>query len=182
MMLIADKAAKVLRRGGVIAYPTEGVFGLGCLPHNLAAVQRLLNIKQRESSKVLILIAASAAQFDGWVELPDSVALPEPLPLNPITWIAPAGRQVDPLIRGNNDGVAIRITTHPVARSICERLDSPIVSTSANLSGRSVARNQNSLRRQFEGLVDYVVPGPCGPSDGPSEIRNLIDGRVIRQG
>jgi L-threonylcarbamoyladenylate synthase len=182
MMLIADKAAKVLRRGGVIAYPTEGVFGLGCLPEDLAAVLRLLNIKQREPSKGLILIAASAAQFKDWVELPDSVALPEPSPLNPITWIAPAAQNVDPLIRGNNDGVAIRITTHPVARAICERVDSPIVSTSANLSGRSVARSQTSLRRQFDGLVDYVVPGPCGPSDGPSEIRDLIDGSVIRQG
>jgi L-threonylcarbamoyladenylate synthase len=181
-MLTADRAAEVLRRGGIIAYPTESVFGLGCLPQDLAAVQRLLNIKQREPSKGLILIAANAAQFEDWVELPDSVTLPEALPQSPITWLAPAGRNVDPLIRGNNAGVAVRITTHPVARTICELVDSPIVSTSANLSGRSVARNQISLRRQFNGLVDYVVPGPCGPSEGPSEIRDLIDGRVIRQG
>lgn len=180
-MRIADRAAETLRRGGVIAYPTEGVFGLGCLPDDLAAVRRLLHIKQRDPSKGLILIAANAAQFEDWIDLPDCVSLPDPLPDNPITWIAPAGRKVDPLIRGDHDSVAIRITTHRVARLICEAADSPIVSTSANLSGRPVARNQANLRRQFGSLVDYVVPGPCGPADSPSEIRDLMDGKVFRQ-
>jgi len=182
MMLTADKAARVLRRGGVIAYPTEGVFGLGCLPQDIKAVQRLLEIKQRDPAKGLILIAANAAQFAGWIELPDATPLPLPLPRKPITWIAPAAQNIDPLIRGDNDTVAVRITTHPVAQSICKLLNSPIISTSANLSGQPVAQNQTSLRRQFDGLVDYVVPGPCGPSDRPSEIRDLINGKVIRQG
>jgi len=180
MMVIADKAAQILKSGGVIAYPTEGVFGLGCLPSNDAAVQRLLAIKQRAPSKGLILLAASASQFDGWISLPASISLPAPDPDNPITWIAPAGEKVTYLIHGDNAGVAVRITTNPVALAICKATGSPIVSTSANLSGQAVAGDQFILHRQFGSLVDYVVPGPCGPSAGPSEIRDLLSGDVLR--
>jgi len=176
--MIADKAAEILHSGGVIAYPTEGVFGLGCLPSDSHAVQRLLAIKQRDPSKGLILIAADSSQFDGWIAL--TVALPDPDTENPITWLAPAGEKAGYLIRGNNEGLAVRITTNPVARAICNAAMSPVVSTSANLSGHPVARNQFVLRRQFGHLVDYVVPGDCGPSAGPSEIRDLRSGNVLR--
>jgi len=176
----ADNAAEVLRGGGVIAYPTEGVFGLGCLPNKLAAVQRILDIKRRDPSKGLILIAASPSQLDSWIELPDSTCLPDPDPDNPITWIVSAADRVDPAVRGDNTGIAVRITTNPVAQAVCLSAQSPIVSTSANLSGQAVAEDQSSLRRQFEALVDYVVPGDCGPSSGPSEIRVLATGDVLR--
>jgi L-threonylcarbamoyladenylate synthase len=180
MMVIADKAAQILKSGGVIAYPTDGVFGLGCLPSDDEAVQRLLAIKNRAPSKGLILLAASASQFDDWISLPASISLPAPDPDNPVTWIAPAGEKANYLIHGDNAGIAVRITTNPVALAICEAAGSPVVSTSANLSGQAVARNQVMLRRQFGSLVDYVVPGPCGPSAGPSEIRDLLSGDVLR--
>ena len=180
MMVIADKAAQILKRGGVIAYPTEGVFGLGCLPSDDEAVQRLLAIKQRAPSKGLILLAANASQFDGWISLPTSISLPAPDPDKPITWITPTGEKAGYLIRGDNAGIAVRITTNPAALAICKAVDSPIVSTSANLSGRPVAPNQFILRRQFGSLVDYVVPGPCGPSAGASEIRDFLSGDVLR--
>jgi len=179
-MSIIDKAAKVLRSGGVIAYPTEGVFGLGCLPGNLDAVARLLQIKQRDASKGLILIAATASQFEEWIELPDEVTLPDPEPQLPTTWIVPAGARVASVVRGNHTGIAVRITTHPVAQAICNAVASPIVSTSANLSGRPVAPSEYALRRQFIDLVDYVVPGKCGPSSGASEIRDLLSGAILR--
>ena len=180
MTATVDKAAEVLLNGGVIAYPTEGVFGLGCLPHDANAVQKLLAIKQRDPSKGLILLAASASQFDGWIDLPTKTVLPEPLPDKPITWIAPIGEKSSDLIHGDNAGIAVRITTNPVAQAICNAVDSPIVSTSANLCGQAVAPNQFILRRQFSGLVDYIVPGACGPSAGPSEIRHLESGAVLR--
>jgi L-threonylcarbamoyladenylate synthase len=179
-VIVADKAAKILQRGGVIAYPTEGVFGLGCLPQDIDAVERLLRIKQRDPSKGLILIAASASQFEGWIDLPETVRLPDPDPKRPITWIVPAGTRVAPAVRGNNTGIAVRITTNPIARSICDAVASPIVSTSANLSGRPVAANQYTLRREFGDRVDYVVPGCCGPSSGASEIRDLQSGAILR--
>ncbi len=176
----AENAAEILRSGGIIAYPTEGVFGLGCLPDELTAVQRILDIKQRDPSKGLILIAANRSQLNDWIDLPDSACLPDPDPEDPVTWIVPAAGRVTPAVRGDNSGIAVRITTNPVAKAICLSASSPIVSTSANLSGQAVAEDQSSLRRQFEALVDYVVPGDCGPSSGPSEIRILATGGVLR--
>ena len=179
-MTITDKAAAVLLDGGVIAYPTEGVFGLGCLPDRPKAVERLLAIKQRDPSKGLILIAANAGQLAGWIRLPEGVEFPTLDTTRPTTWIVPTGDRVNTLVRGDNVGVAVRITSNPVAAAICIAVESPIVSTSANLSGQPVAEDQLSLRRQFRTLVDYVVPGDCGPASGPSEIRHLLTGAVIR--
>jgi len=176
----AERAAEVLRGGGVIAYPTEGVFGLGCLPDETAAVQRVLAIKRRDSSKGLILIAANAALLDDWIDLPDNSSLPDPDPDNPLTWIVPATDRVTPAVRGDNAGVAVRITTNPVSQAISLAAQSAVVSTSANLSGQAAADDQDSLRRQFGGLVDYIVPGDCGPSSGPSEIRILATGEILR--
>ncbi len=175
------RAAEVLLGGGIIAYPTEGVFGLGCLPDDLPAVVRLLRVKQRDARKGLILIAATSEQLDGWVALPEGRSIPEPDPTHPVTWIVPAGPRVDPIVRGEHSGIAVRITSNPVAAAICNAVDSPIVSTSANLSGKPVARNRIVLRRQFAQRVDYIVPGDCGPASGASEIRELSSNKVLRQ-
>jgi len=172
--------AEVLCNGGIIAYPTEGVYGLGCLPDDDAAVERVLRLKQRAAGKGLILIAAETEQLDGWIDLPAGRSLPEPDPAYPITWIAPPGPFVHSLLRGENIGIAVRLTTNLVARSLCDAVDSPLVSTSANLTGRPTARNRYVLRRQFMQRVDYVVPGDCGPVDGPSEIREFMTGKVLR--
>ena len=179
-MKALTRAADVLLRGGVIAYPTEGVFGLGCLPDDLAAVRRVLSIKQRDANKGLILIAANAAQLDGWIDLGGGDALPDPDPQCPTTWIVPPGPYVSPLLRGEHPSIAVRLTTNPVAKALCELVDAPVVSTSANLSGKPTARNKYVLRRQFAGVVDYIVPGDCGPASGPSEIRDYASGRVLR--
>jgi L-threonylcarbamoyladenylate synthase len=173
-------AADVLFRGGVIAYPTEGVFGLGCLPDDLPAVRRVIGIKRRDASKGLILVAATPAQLDGWIDLPDGEALPEPDPSQPVTWIVPPGPRTSPLLCGDHETIAVRLTTNPVAKALCEATDSPLVSTSANLSGKPTARNRFVLRRQFASVVDYIVPGDCGPASGPSEIRDYASGRVLR--
>jgi L-threonylcarbamoyladenylate synthase len=178
-MFIA-RAADTLLRGGVIAYPTEGVFGLGCLPNNARALCQLLTVKHRDPAKGLILLASDAAQLDTWIELPDGQQIPGPDPMHPITWIVPAHSSVPPIIRGNNAGLAIRITTNRTAAAICDAVRLPIVSTSANIAGQSTARNRIVLHRKFGSLVDYVVPGDCGPSSGSSEIRDLITGNTIR--
>ena len=181
-MCVTEKAAAALKSGGVIAYPTEGVFGLGCLPERLDAVTKILRIKQRDPSKGLILIAANAAQFDGWIKLPANESLPDPEPGSPVTWIVPDGDKANKLIRGDNREIAVRITTNPIAKAICETVDSPIVSTSANLSGGPIVANATELAEQFGNLVDYVVAGECGPASGPSEIRHLETGAVLRSG
>ena len=179
-MMSVSHAADVLLRGGVIAYPPEGVFGLGCLPDDQSALRRLLDIKQRDAAKGLILIAANVSQLEGWISLPEGAALPDPDPAHPVTWIVPPGPRVTPLLRGTHTNLAVRITTNPTAVALCLAADSPLVSTSANLSGKPTARNRNILQRQFGSVVDYVVPGDCGPASGPSEIRDFKTGDILR--
>jgi len=171
------RAADVLFRGGVIAYPTEGVFGLGCMPDDDDAIVRVLAIKRRRADKGLILIASKRSQLDDWIAGGD---IPDPDPGYPVTWIAAAKPGVSPLVRGAHDTLAVRLTTNATAASICDAVDSPVVSTSANISGRPVARNRLVLRRTFGACVDYIVPGDCGPASGPSEIRDLVSGAVLR--
>jgi len=181
MKMIITRAADTLLRGGVIAYPTEGVFGLGCLPTKIQALIRLLEIKRRDPAKGLILLASGTAQLDAWIDLPDGETIPSSDPQHPITWIAPASSAVPAIITGNHTGLAVRVTTNRIAARICDAVGSPIVSTSANFAGRPIARNRYVLRRKFDSLVDYIVPGDCGPASGPSEIRDLITGNTIRQ-
>jgi L-threonylcarbamoyladenylate synthase len=181
-MISASRASDVLLGGGVIAYPTEGVFGLGCLPDDIEAVERILAIKQRSPRKGLILIAARGEQFDDWIDPSLRGVLPDPDPRQPVTWIVRPATRVPAIVTGDNPGLAVRITTNPIAAAICEAVGMPIVSTSANVAGRPVARNSFILRRSFAHLVDYVVPGECGPASGPSEIRELETGRVLRPG
>jgi L-threonylcarbamoyladenylate synthase len=181
-MMAARRASDVLLGGGVIAYPTEGVFGLGCLPDDIDAVTRILALKQRSPRKGLILIAAYAEQFDAWIDPSVRGALPDPDPRQPVTWIVRPAARVAAIVTGDNPGLAIRITTSPIAAAVCEAVEMPVVSTSANIAGRPVARNAFILRRSFGHLVDYLVPGECGPASGPSEIRELETGRVLRSG
>ena len=179
MKIIIARAADALLAGGVIAYPTEGVFGLGCMPDDNDALLRLLSIKQRDPTKGLILIASNQEQLEGWID-PGCNAIPPAEASLPITWITPPGPRASGLIRGANDGLAVRLTCGPIAAAICDAVSSPIVSTSANIAGKPVARNQLVLRRNFAACVDYVVPGDCGPSNRPSEIRDLVTGKVLR--
>lgn len=179
MKLPIAVAADILLGGGVVAYPTEGVFGLGCMPDDAGAIVRLLRIKRRDPAKGLILIASRPEQLTDWIAL-DPAGLPEPDPAQPVTWIAPAGERVSGLVRGRHAGLAVRLTTNPTAAALCDAVGSALVSTSANLSGQSVARNEYVLRRKFGHLVDYIVPGRCGPAAGPSEIRDLTTGTIIR--
>lgn len=179
MKLPITVAADILLAGGVVAYPTEGVFGLGCMPDDADAIIRLLRIKRRDPAMGLILIASRHEQLGDWIAM-DPASLPEPDPAQPVTWIAPASERVSTLVRGRHAGLAVRLTTNPVAAALCDAAGSALVSTSANLSGQAVARNEYVLRRKFEHLVDYIVPGRCGPATGPSEIRDLATGTVIR--
>jgi len=179
MKMIIARAADALLGGGVIAYPTEGVFGLGCMPDDVDALLRLLTIKQRDPAKGLILIASSEEQLRGWID-PDCAAIPLAEPSSPITWIAPPGPRASGLVRGSNKGLAVRLTRSPIAAAICDAVSSPIVSTSANIAGQPAARSRFVLRRKFAACLDYIVPGDCGSSSGPSEIRDLVSGNILR--
>lgn len=173
------RAADILLGGGIVTMPTEGVFGLSCMPDDPQAITRLLAIKRRDPSKGLILIGSSQQQFAPWLDA-KAPPIPDPDPARPITWLVRTAAGVSPLLRGHHQTLAVRLTVNPVARALCDAVDSPLVSTSANLAGETTARNRFVLRRKFAGCVDYIVPGDCGPASGPSEIRDLQTGEVIR--
>lgn len=175
------RAGRILRSGGIVAYPTEGVFGLGCIPDDVDAVIRILSIKKRSPALGLVLIASSIAQLEDWADLPQNSVL-DSRPERPVTWIVPARQNVPYWITGEHSTLAVRITTHAVAAALCEAAESPLVSTSANVAGRPPARSIFVLRRRFGRLVDYIVPGQCGPARGPSEIRDAESGMIIRPG
>ena len=179
MKIFISRAADVLQKGGVVTCPTEGLYGLSCMPDDPLALLRLLAIKRRDPSKGLILIAANRVQLHDWID-PGGKQIPDPDPRRPTTWIVAAADHVSPLLRGRHQTIAVRLTTNPVARALCKAVDSPLVSTSANLAGQAPARNRYILRRKFAACVDYIVPGECGPAKGPSEIRDLQTGKVLR--
>lgn len=177
-------AARILAGGGVVAYPTEGVFGLGCDPQNAAAVLRVLAIKDRPVEKGLILIASDRAQLSGYV-CPDPVMeqrIAATWP-GPVTWLLPAGPLARPWLTGGGALLAVRVSDHPVAAALCRTFGAPIVSTSANLSGRRVAKSALAVRKALRSRgLDYLVPGLTGKQSGPTEIRDGRSGAVLRSG
>lgn len=178
------RAVRILRAGGVVAYPTEGVFGLGCDPFNEGAVLRLLAIKHRPVHKGLILIAADVGQLAPLLR-PESEALMAPVLASwpgPSTWILPAGPGVPAWLTGGSDGIALRVTAHPPAADLCRAFGGALVSTSANATGRPPARSALAVRRALGNRIDYVLTGATGGAAGPSEIRDARDGRLVRAG
>lgn len=176
------RAAHIARAGGVIAYPTEAVYGLGCDPLDLEAVQHLLNLKARPESKGLILVAAEFRQIEPYLEplAPEMRAKVEASWPGPVTWLLPARPEVPEWLRGEHDTLAVRVSAHPVVAGLCRAFDGPLVSTSANRSGHPPARSPLAVRRLFDDDLDYVLHGPLGGLDRPTEIRDGATGRVVR--
>lgn len=175
------RAVRVLRAGGLIAYPTEGVFGLGCDPSNPGAIADLLALKHRSPNKGFILIAEAVEQLVGWVTIPPSLTarLNDCWP-GPVTWILPTGHKVPTLLRGGHDGLAVRVTAHPVAAALCHEFGGPLVSTSANLGGRRPARSALALHKAFRHDPVLRVPGKLGDSPGPTPIYHGLTGARLR--
>lgn len=180
---IEDTAA-LLRRGGVVAYPTEAVWGLGCDPFNEAAVLRVLAIKQRDVAKGMILIAAERAQFDGlldWDALPvERRAVVEATWPGPNTWIVPATTRVPRWITGAHAGVAVRVSAHPIVAALCKAFGGPLVSTSANRAGEPPALDCGQLDPALLALLDGVCEGETGGLAAPTPIRDALTGAVLR--
>lgn len=176
------RAEDALAHGGVIACPTEAVWGLSCDPLNRAAVLRLLDLKQRDWRKGLILVAADFEQLPLFVELPSNNAMKRATATwpGPATWIFPAAPDAPWWLTGDHDGIAVRVTAHPVLRALCRRLG-PLVSTSANRSGRPPARSVTELRLQLGDDVDAIVPGPLGGLAKPTTIRDVQTGHILRR-
>jgi len=182
--IAAGAAADLLRDGGVVAYPTEAVWGLGCDPRSEAATLRLLALKQRDVAKGLILIAADEAQLAPFVDL-DALdetrraTVRESWP-GPNTWIVPASLDAPSWITGEHQGIAVRVTAHPGVIALCRAFAGAVVSTSANRAGMPAAAAFEALDPAILAGVDALLEGETGGLARPSAIRDARTGAVLR--
>lgn len=176
------QSSRTLLRGGILAYPTEAVFGLGCDPDDPWAVQRLLALKQRSVEKGLILIAAEFDQLARYVSplAPDRMEEILASWPGPSTWLLPASPHTPYWLTGDHDSLAVRVTAHPLARALCRAWGAPLVSTSANPGGKPPARSPLQVRRYFDDRIDRILTGALGDSQRPTSIRDGRTGNLLR--
>jgi len=180
---LADTVA-ALRRGGVVAYPTEAVWGLGCDPLDEAATLRLLALKQREVDKGLILIAADEAQLAPFIDMgalePSQREAVRATWPGPHTWVVPSSIDAPAWVTGAHSGIAVRVSAHPMVVALCEAYGGAVVSTSANRAGEPAAHAIGELDPRIVEGVDAVSEGETGELDRPTEIRDARTGVALR--
>lgn len=179
------EALSALHRGGVIAYPTEAVWGLGCDPFDEAAVLRLLALKRRDVAKGLILVAADLAQLEGLADWGALAADRRAATLaswpGPHTWIVPANARLPRWITGAHDGVAVRVSAHPVIVALCNGFGGAIVSTSANRAGAPAPRMPSDFDDAVRTGIDAMVAGETSGLARPTPIRDARTGAALRE-
>lgn len=172
------KAAHLILQGGIIAYPTEAVYGIGCDPYQPDSVLHLLELKNRPIEKGLILVGSSLQQFDDFIE-PLTKEQQSLIKDNPTTtWLVPA-KHAPVWLRGEHNTLAIRLSTHPLIVALCNETGQALISTSANPAGKKPAKNNLQVRQYFQQL-DIILNSETGTLNRPTEIRNLIDQSIIR--
>jgi len=176
-------ARRTIFSGGVIAYPTEAVWGLGCDLWDQEAVERILELKQRPVEKGVILVASSVDQIRFLLE-PLSQALQDEAERywpGPVTCLLPdVERQIPEWVRGKHTSIAVRVSEHPVVGALCKAAGMPLVSTSCNPAGRQPARHIWQVRRYFDDQLDWIVPGALGGNRKPSRIIDIVSGQQLR--
>ncbi|WP_137297732.1 Sua5/YciO/YrdC/YwlC family protein [Psychromonas sp. SP041] len=181
-----SQALLALTTQGVIAYPTESVFGLGCDPDSEIAIQKILDLKQRPAHKGLILIAANIEQLENYADFSslsseqlDKIKATWP---GPFTWVVPVHTSLSKLVSGDFDSIAVRVTQHPVVQALCETFGKPIISTSANLSGRDACITATQVEQMFMNnpLLDHVIVQPVTGLENPSQIHDALTGKRLR--
>jgi L-threonylcarbamoyladenylate synthase len=181
-ILSARSIAAHLKRGGLIAYPTESCYGLGCDPANRKAVLRILKLKQRPQRKGLILIASHYHQVARYLKplVPVEQSRLQSDGASAITNLMPVRHSAPRWLRGEHETLAVRLTAHPFAQQLCRSVDSALVSTSANRSGQRPAKTWAECQRLF-GKKVWVLRGRVGKRKQPSTIRAWSDGRIVRK-
>jgi len=182
--LSIEQAAKCLKAGEIIAYPTEAVYGLGCDPANERALKSILAMKNRSPEAGFILIADSFERFSPYVGDTSKEDLSVALATwpGPVTWLFPRAEGVPDILAGEHATIALRVTAHPVCRMLCSAFGGPIVSTSANPSGSAPAKTPHRVVQYFPETLAGIVEGSLGGRSRTSEIRDLATGKLIRGG
>lgn len=177
-----DEALTILAHDGVLAYPTESVFGLGCRADREAPTRRIRELKTRSPDQGLIVLINDLRDIHLWVNIPDDR---RPLLDNswpgPVTWLLPATPACPDWLRGGEGTLAVRMPDHPLCRHLCAGMGMALVSTSANPAGQPPARSSGTVREYFdETQVDLILDGPLGQREQPSDILNLLTEHRLR--
>lgn len=178
-------AIQTLKAGGVIAYPTEAVWGIGCDPYDEEALASILQIKQRDSKKGMLLVASSVVQVEYLLQ---GVSSEQRRKMEKswqpgersTTWLVPHRGLVPEAVHGQFNTVAIRVSQHQGIRALCDCFGGPLVSTSANFSGHPAATNIVQVRKFLGDQLDFILPGPLGDQARPSRIIDAVTDRIIR--
>jgi L-threonylcarbamoyladenylate synthase len=177
-------AIAALRSGGVVAYPTEAVYGLGCDPHHRAAFEKLFTLKQRPPVQGVLLIGADFEQIAPYIDLTSTPAAAIECARatwpGPHTWVFPRATATPAWLVGAHAGIALRVTAHPQAAALCRAFGSALVSTSANRHGEPPARDADGVRAIFGARVDAILQGDIGGLERPTPIRDAISGDFLR--
>jgi L-threonylcarbamoyladenylate synthase len=178
-----EQAVIILQQGGLIAYPTEAVFGLGCLPQHEITIQRLLKLKQRPQEKGLILLGSNLLQLETYISPLNQNILRkiQTIQTTPTTWLLPTPKTTSILLKGRFNKIAIRISQHPIIQQLCQQCQSPIISTSANISGQAMSYSATDVTDHFQQQLDYIIDAPLGESQHPSIIKDAISDQIIRE-
>lgn len=152
------EALRVLQQGGIILYPTDTVWGIGCDARNEEAVRKIYALKQREDSKSMLCLLDEMGKLQGYVKTIPSMAYDlDELSTKPLTIIYPGAQNVAPNLLAEDGSLGIRITREPFSHDLCARLHAPLVSTSANISGQPTAKNFSEVSEAIRQGVDYIV-------------------------
>lgn len=181
------EAVEVMRRGGVILYPTDTVWGIGCDAMNAEAVERVFKIKRRAEAKALITLVADLGALERTVDgIPEVAYDIIEFASKPLTIIYDRGIGVAPNLLADDGSLAVRVTREPFSASLCRRLRRPLVSTSANISGMPTPGTFNEISPEIIEAVDYVCVSrrdETVPAKSSTIMRLKADGqfKIIRE-
>lgn len=177
------KALEVLRSGGVILYPTDTVWGLGCDATNVDAVKRVYAIKKRVDAKALLVLVDSSARIQSYVEeVPEMAWELIEVSDKPLTIIYPDAKNLAANLLADDKSIGIRVTAESFSKTLCAQFRRPVVSTSANESGKPSPVNFNAISAEIKSAVDYVVnfrQNDCSEAK-PSSIIKLGKGNLFQ--
>ena len=165
-----EELAAIIREGGVIAYPTEAVWGLGCDPFNEAAVRRILTLKSRPESKGLILVSGAQEELSPWLNTLET----------PTSWVVPDIQITPSWVRGEHQSVAIRLSQHQPVQRLCAAFKGVIVSTSANPAGLEPAMSAEEVNAYFGDRIDAIFDASLGDASQPSQVRDILTDTLFR--
>lgn len=174
-------AAHQIQNGGVIVYPTETVYGLGCNPMDPEAIHYLNTLKKRDNNRGLILIACNLDQLKNFINVPDVTDQKKITQTDkPTSWIVSAKNNVPDWLTGGTQTLAVRISNHPVVKKLCDQLGYPLVSTSANPHGKKPANNALHIHSYFHKKVDAILISDEKQRGQPSTLRWLHNDKIVR--